>query len=65
MKPLPKKKKLLLQKAIRERVSKLREMVSALVGPGEMSTSEPETTSIRPHKRKTKEREERRWRRKL
>lgn len=63
MKPLPKKKRLLLQKTLRERVQKLREMVSALMGP-DVSTTGPITAKVQPSKKATPERE-RKWRRKL
>jgi len=63
MKPLPKKKRLLLQKKLREQVSKLREMVSSLMSP-EMSTGTPEAAKVRLSKKVAPERD-RKWRRKL
>jgi len=61
MKPLPKKKRLLLQKKLREQVVKLREMVAAMGGP-EMSTGTPETAKVQLSKRPERDRK---WRRKL
>lgn len=62
MKPLPKKKRLLLQKTLREQIQKLREMVSSLMGHG-MSTAVSGPSKVRVSK-KAPERE-RKWRRKL
>jgi len=63
MKPLPKKKRLLLQKTMREQIQKLREMVSSLMGHG-MSTAVDRAGKVLPSKKVTPERE-RKWRRKL
>lgn len=62
MKPLPKKKRLLLQKTLREQIQKLREMVSSLMGHG-MSTAASGADKVRA-KKQAPERE-RKWRRKL
>lgn len=63
MKPMPKKKRLLLQKTLREQIAQIREMLSSLLSRG-MSTEVSRTDKVRlPKKARTEK--ERRWRRKL
>lgn len=72
MKPLPKnkrlllqkkEKRLLLQKTMRGEVQKLREMVASMLGRG-MSTAAPETATMPPGKKVIASRGHK-WRRKL
>lgn len=63
MKPLPKKKRLLLQKTLREQIATIREMLSSLLSRG-MSTDVSRTGKVHTPKKPGLERE-RKWRRKL
>lgn len=63
MKPLPKKKRLLLQKTLREQIAEIREMLASMLSHG-MSTDVSRTGKVHLPK-KTRTEKERRWRRKL
>lgn len=63
MKPLPKKKRLLLGKTLREQIAAIREMIASMLAHG-MSTDVSRTGKVHTPKKTGPERE-RRWRRKL